>query len=617
MPAIKTLAACARMIWVMVVLLLLNAEAAVASTATDCAKLQPIAQAARTVAVDGSAAVVSTVTLPDTLTKELLSDAAHLRYKLTLDPCGANALALHIFRAGAPYVVTTADGLQLKSLVDAEHEGAQYNGRVPALFAVPAGAQTVEVVFQTKPHLFLGLFNVSLGPTAAMLPLEAQAIGDVVGHGRTGAGVLLVFGLLGGFLWLQRRSRASLFWLSLGCVLWGIRGHIYFASDLPLPARWFELLNPLLVLCTSVCVALTCLRMVSAPARHATRVFAVLVLTATVLFVVAGTGGPGMAMSIAGCLLVAYVILIWMLWWLWAWRRALGGTRWAALTVSMLAMIAAGGHDVLMLYRVVPSTHPYALFWGFTVLLLVCVVLSSSYLLRSLGQAEGANDQLAQTIRGKTAQLEASYALLGERDREAARIQAREHLLREMHDGIGAQLVTALRGVERGALAPEQVVQSLQDSLDELRMLMDSTVLNTYLPVALAAWRNRWDAKLAAAGVVLDWHMDDSLDAITLSSEVTLQVMRILQEAAANVVKHSQAQRMTLSAKVVNTDGRKILQIDITDDGVGLPCDTVRVGARGLKNMQHRAGEIGAQLQLQSRVRPLSGCRVLLELPLP
>ena len=85
MPAIKTLAACARMIWVMVVLLLLNAEAAVASTATDCAKLQPIAQAARTVAVDGSAAVVSTVTLPDTLTKELLSDAAHLRYKLTLD----------------------------------------------------------------------------------------------------------------------------------------------------------------------------------------------------------------------------------------------------------------------------------------------------------------------------------------------------------------------------------------------------------------------------------------------------------------------------------------------------------------------------------------------------
>ena len=77
--------------------------------------------------------------------------------------------------------------------------------------------------------------------------------------------------------------------------------------------------------------------------------------------------------------------------------------------------------------------------------------------------------------------------------------------------------------MERGALAPQQVVKSLQDSLDELRMLMDSTDVSAYLPSALAAWRNRWDVRLAAAGVVLDWRIDDSLDAITLSSDVTLQ----------------------------------------------------------------------------------------------
>lgn len=201
-------------------------------------------------------------------------------------------------------------------------------------------------------------------------------------------------------------------------------------------------------------------------------------------------------------------------------------------------------------------------------------------------------------------------------ERQSALVLQRGRLLREMHDGIGAQLVTALRGIERGALAPQQAVQSLQDSLDELRMLMDSTDMNAHLPVALAAWRNRWDAKLAAAGVALDWRVDDSLDAISLNSDVTLQVMRILQEAAANVVKHSQAQRMTLSAKIERTDRQKILQIDITDDGVGLPPEAARVGARGLKNMHHRASEIGAQLTVSSRSAPLSGCRVLLELHL-
>jgi signal transduction histidine kinase len=324
-----------------------------------------------------------------------------------------------------------------------------------------------------------------------------------------------------------------------------------------------------------------------------------------------------MGLSIAACLLVGYIILLWLLWWLWAHRAALQRPRWAALSVSMLAMVVAGGHDMLMLYRVgVPSTDPYALFWGFTVLLLVCVTLSSSYLLRSLRQAEGFNDQLEHTIRSKTAQLESTYAQLREGEREGARAQAREHLLREMHDGIGAQLVTALRGIERGALAPQQVVQFLQDSLDELRMLMDSTDLNAYLPAALAAWRNRWDAKLAAAGVALNWHIDDSLDTLTLSSDATLQVMRILQEAAANVVKHSQAQKMTLSARMKSTDGQKILQIDITDDGIGLPSEAVRVGARGLKNMHHRASEMGAQLTVSSARVPLSGCRVLLEMPM-
>ena len=593
-----------------------NVGAASEAITTGCTQPQAILRADRTVAVDASLPVVSAVTLPDTLDKALLRDAVALRYRLVFGTCATEAFALHIFRAGAPYIVATADGQQLKSLMDPEHAGAQFNGRVPALFAVPAGTQAVDVVFQTKPHLFLGLLDVSVGPTSVMLPLEAQAVRAVVGYGRFGAAVLLVFGLLGLLLWLQRRSRASLFWLALGCILWGVRGGIYFSSDLPLPARWFELLNPLMVLGTSICVALTCLRMLPAPAPRAARCFAVVAVLASALFMVAGMGGPGMALSIGGCLLVGYFILLWLLWWLWSHRAGLQPMRWAALTVSVLAMVLAGAHDVLMLYRVVPSTDPYALFWGFTVLLMVCVALSSSYLLRSLSLAEGANEQLAQTIRSKTVQLEASYALLGQRERDAARTQERAHLLREMHDGIGAQLVTALRGMERGALAPQQVVKSLQDSLDELRMLMDSIDVSAYLPSALAAWRSRWDAKLAAAGVTLGWHIDDSLDAVTLSGDVTLQVMRILQEAAANVVKHSNAQRMSLSANVVTTNGKKILSIDITDDGVGLSPDAARVGARGLKNMHHRASEMGARLTVSSTEASSSGCRVLLELPI-
>ena len=75
-------------------------------------------------------------------------------------------------------------------------------------------------------------------------------------------------------------------------------------------------------------------------------------------------------------------------------------------------------------------------------------------------------------------------------------------------------------------------------------MMMDSADMGADLSAALAAWRNRWDNRLGAAGVQLHWHLDDALDNMALDSDALLQIMRILQEAATNVVKHSGARNL-------------------------------------------------------------------------
>ena len=160
-------------------------------------------------------------------------------------------------------------------------------------------------------------------------------------------------------------------------------------------------------------------------------------------------------------------------------------------------------------------------------------------------------------------------------------------------------------------MTQQQVAQSLQDGIDELRMLMDSTDMGSYLPGALATWRNRWDGRLGAAGVQLEWRIDDTLDGIKLSSDVALQVMRILQEAATNIVKHSQAQHMALDATVRGG----MLQIEVTDDGIGMPEGAARAGARGLKNMHYRAIQIGAQLEIAKRGVAVQGSCVRLLVP--
>ena len=610
--------------WFAACALCVFASQAVCFAQPVCDSVQAVRQASRSVAVQGGVAVEETVGLPDTLLRQWLRDQIQIAYTLTLPVCPSAADALFVYRAGAPYKVSTESGVPLVS-TDSMEGGAQaqYNGRVPQLFSVPAGTRRVRVMFQTKPHLFLGLLDVEVGPMALLAPRHAQALAYVMGWGQLMSGVLLVVGAFGLFLWGHRRAQHSLLWLSIACGLWGLRGVVYFQSTLTLPARWFELFNPLAVLLTAIAIAMACNLMVGKPARLMGWLFGGMAVLATVLMLTAGLGGPGMALSIGGDLLVAYAVIFWVLWWVWTRRLALGAQTATALAVGLVAILASGAHDGLMLYQHVPSTQPYLLFWGFVVLLLVFAALSSSYMMRNLRRAEQANEELERAITSRTAELDKSYVLLGASARDAARTHEREHLLREMHDGIGAQLMAALRGVERGALNREQLASALQDGLDELRLLMDSTATQQTLPSALVAWRNRWDARLAAAGVTLLWRVDDSVNAAQLGSDAVMQIMRILQEAAANILKHSGASNMTLTACVtvpVRQMVQPLLCIDIVDDGTRCPMPdggVVRPVARGLKNMAFRAEQIGAVLAVERCVAPAMGWEVSLRLPLP
>ena len=71
-----------------------------------------------------------------------------------------------------------------------------------------------------------------------------------------------------------------------------------------------------------------------------------------------------------------------------------------------------------------------------------------------------------------------------------------------------------------------------------------------------------------------------------------LQILRIVQEAINNALKHAQATHITMEAHFDRVQQQ--LRISITDDGVGIP-EGVAAG-RGLHNMRQRARELGAQL---------------------
>lgn len=79
--------------------------------------------------------------------------------------------------------------------------------------------------------------------------------------------------------------------------------------------------------------------------------------------------------------------------------------------------------------------------------------------------------------------------------------------------------------------------------------------------------------------------------------QVVTHLYRIAQEALSNAVRHSRAR--TIQVKLTIRPG--LTQLEVRDDGEGLPEDLASVMGMGLHNMQYRANAIGGSLEIRSR----------------
>jgi signal transduction histidine kinase len=92
-----------------------------------------------------------------------------------------------------------------------------------------------------------------------------------------------------------------------------------------------------------------------------------------------------------------------------------------------------------------------------------------------------------------------------------------------------------------------------------------------------------------------------------LPAAVEVAAYRIVQEALENVSKHAQARQCVI--RFANHNG---LEIEITDDGIGLP-PNITPGV-GLRSMRERAEELGGNCVIERGVN--CGTRVLAHLPI-
>ena len=272
--------------------------------------------------------------------------------------------------------------------------------------------------------------------------------------------------------------------------------------------------------------------------------------------------------------------------------RTLKGAVLGVLAVTAVAAVAAGSG--LGWGRWVPGLEVVYGIGTFT--LLGGLAVPAGFLTgREIWRRVRDRPRLSRIILSQQQEIEATALALQQQERRSAVLEERQRLSRDMHDGIGGQLMSLLARVRSRRITPEQMEGELTSGLAELRLMVDSLDASDG-PVAdaLAVLRSRIRTQTEAARMSLDWSQSEALTDVVGEPNWVLNLNRLIQEAVTNAVRHAKADHLSVAVEVV--DDRR-LAVTIRDNGIGFDKDRVRPG-RGLSNLAFRAAQMGGAIEI-------------------
>lgn len=231
-------------------------------------------------------------------------------------------------------------------------------------------------------------------------------------------------------------------------------------------------------------------------------------------------------------------------------------------------------------------------------------------------RATEAKIRLCQTL-AQHAALALHFTALANEAEQAATLEERNRIAREIHDtlaqgftGVIVQLNTAKRILSDGGggnniasakIVPfiDRVIDLARESLAEarrsvgaLRPAGDGDSMQIDLPRLL-----REKLEYLTAGTNTKNKFSVIGTPHTLAPETAVNLLRIGQEAVTNALRHAQARKIEI--EIIYDAGEVCLYV--SDDGRGFET-AQRSGGYGLKGIRERAAQIGAKLEIESRL---------------
>ncbi|WP_205650368.1 sensor histidine kinase [Actinoplanes solisilvae] len=193
-------------------------------------------------------------------------------------------------------------------------------------------------------------------------------------------------------------------------------------------------------------------------------------------------------------------------------------------------------------------------------------------------------------------------------------------MAREIHDTLAQGLAGILTQLQAAQQSPPQrdrhvsnAVSLARESLVEARRTVDavepSLLAEARLPEAIGEVARRWSSVYGVTAV-----LTTTGDARPMHAEVEVTLLRVAQEALANVAKHASAGRVGLTLSYMED----LVTLDVRDDGVGFDPSRRRTagfgsGGFGLVGMRQRVQRVAGRLAIESE--PGAGTAISVAVP--
>lgn len=515
------------------------------------------------------------------------------RFVLTIEDPAEADLAVYL-----PKVSMNADlwiGDRLAARIGSMGDPITRHWNTPLLLRVPSvalheGVNTLVIRVRAADRHNGGLAPFLIGPAGALESIAARSsFWRITFVNMLVAGMFaLAFAVM--MVWIRRPDRLEYLYFSLGAIGCAIASLNMTVSNPLMDDETWEVIAHIGLHGGVACLALFGWEFAQVGSSMKRRLMTGLVLLdLTALYLLEGTA-LRVAVSVFSLLiftaaLVAFVPLVRRL-------QQRPATDFLVFGIAAAFSIGIGAYDFLVVSGFMPYDAPYGLPYVWPVLLGAFAWLIAGDYARTQRELTLLNDELGLRVEAREKALLETHERLRAVERARVSAEERSRVLRDMHDGVGSHLATALRQLESGRSSNGDVASTLRDSLDYLKLSIDAMTVNAGdVNALLAALRYRLAPRLDSAGLQVLWQVEELPIWETDGDEESIRHLQyLLFELLSNIVQHARASRISVDAAVVDD----AIEIGITDDGCGVPPGVE------LKSSTQRASSLGARLDVQT-----------------